>query len=173
MGLAEARRICAPCGPHEIGIKWIARLCLSSLSKPLTQSKKKRFRTWQEVVTCFRISRFLCSLYVLSLWTLYVFFAHGVNWGYSTYQAEIFPIRQSIILALSISLSLSLSLSIYLSLSVYLSLFLSLSLCQSISLSLSLSIYLVLSFPIYLSISVFPISRNSSFKKPTLNLKTN
>ena len=33
---------------------------------------------------CFRISRFLCSLYVLSLWTLYVYFAHDVNCGYST-----------------------------------------------------------------------------------------
>ena len=38
----------------------------------------------KQVVMCFRISRFLCSLCVLSLWTFYVYFAHGVNSGYST-----------------------------------------------------------------------------------------
>ena len=40
------------------------------------------------IVAIVHIPRFLCSLYVLSLWTLYVYFAHGVNCGYSTLQRD-------------------------------------------------------------------------------------
>ena len=71
-----------------LGAKWIRqhrRLCLSSLRRNLLlKVNKKVSYTEQEVVTCFRIPRFLCSLYVLSLWTLYVHFAHSINCEYGT-----------------------------------------------------------------------------------------
>ena len=41
------------------------------------------------IVAIVHIPRFLCSLYVLSLWTVCVHFAHGVNSGYSTSQNPI------------------------------------------------------------------------------------
>ena len=57
----------------------IKRLCLSPCVETFNSVNKKVSYLNKEVVTCFQISRFLCSLYVLLF-----YFAHGVNCGYST-----------------------------------------------------------------------------------------
>ena len=64
-GLAEARRICAPWVPHEIGARWRSQhkkiVSLSLFRNLSLKSNKKVSYLNKEVVTCFRISRFLCS----------------------------------------------------------------------------------------------------------------
>ena len=61
------------------------RLCLSSSFRNLKLKVNKKVSNLnKKSLPVFKISRFLCYLFVLSLWTLYVYFAHGVNCGYVT-----------------------------------------------------------------------------------------
>ena len=68
MGLFEARLICAPLVPRELGSRWRSQhkkiVSLSLFRNLWLKSNKKVSYLNKEVVTCFRISRFLCSMYI-------------------------------------------------------------------------------------------------------------
>ena len=59
----------------------IKRLCLSPYVETFNSKLIKRFRTWTNKLLCVFEFR---DFYVLSVWTLYVYFAHGINYGYVT-----------------------------------------------------------------------------------------